>query len=77
MKASDSVSISHNLRQPSQAELDAALEREIATAYLAAVNASDAEVARSGFKSMGELISQRSPQQIARMEARLPRPWRS
>lgn len=75
--ATDSASVSHNLMQPSQAEIDAALERQIATAYLAAINAADSEISRAGFAAMAELIKMRSPQQIARMEARLPEPWRS
>lgn len=56
---------------------DEALELEIETARLAAMNARDPEIARAGFKAMAELIAMRSPTQIARMEARLPRPWRS
>lgn len=60
-----------------QEEIDAGLERQIATAYLAAVNAVDPDLARAGFQAMGELIAQRSPQQVARMEERLPRPWGS
>lgn len=65
------------IHEPTQEEIDAALERQISTAYLAAINANDADLARAGFKTMGELIAQRSPRQIACMEARLPRPWRS
>lgn len=65
------------MREPTQAEIDAGLEREIATAYLAAMNTTDPTLARAGFKAMAELIAQRSPRQIARMEARLPEPWRS
>jgi hypothetical protein len=62
---------------PTQAELDAALEREIASAYLAAVNCADPDLARAGFAAMTTLISQRSDDQVKRMEARLPQPWRS
>jgi hypothetical protein len=75
--ASDSATGSYNLPPPSQAEIDAGLEREIATAYLAAVNATDVEISRAGFAAMADLIAKRSPEQIARMEARLPEPWRS
>jgi hypothetical protein len=56
---------------------DEALELEIETARLAATHATDPEIARAGFKAMGELIAMRSPAQISRMEARLPEPWRS
>lgn len=75
--ATDSARFSHNLPQPSQAEIDAGLERQIATAYLAAINATDPDISRAGFAAMANLIKMRSPQQIARMEARLPEPWRS
>lgn len=71
MKASDSAAVLHNLKQPSQAEIDAGLEREIATAYLAAINAADPDLARAGFKAMGELIERRSQDQIDRMEAKI------
>jgi hypothetical protein len=65
------------VREASQAELDAALERMIETARLAATQCRDAELARAGFATMASLIEQRSPQQIARMEAKLPESWRS
>lgn len=73
------ASVSHVLKEPSQADLDAALEREIETARLAATAAADIDpdLAREYFATMATLISQRSPQQIACMEARLPAPWRS
>jgi hypothetical protein len=66
--ASDRASVSRNLPQPGQAERDAALEREIETARLAATNTKDPELARAGFKTMADLIAQRSPEQIERME---------
>jgi len=64
----ESASVTFELKQPSQAELDAALEREIATAYLAAVESSDPDFARAGFAAMTALIKRRSPAQIERME---------
>jgi hypothetical protein len=66
--AERSASVSHNLPQLSQAEVDAALEREIETARLAATNTKDTDLARAGFQAMADLIAQRSPQQIERME---------
>lgn len=58
------------LPAPTQGEIDAALEREIETAYraglLAATN--DREEARQIFVAMAELIKRRSPEQIARLE---------
>lgn len=60
-----------------QADIDAALEREIETARLAMMNAKDRDLARAGASTMAALIQQRSEAQIARMEARLPEPWRS
>jgi hypothetical protein len=58
------------LREPSREELDEAHERLIQTAYLAAVNPqNDADTARDFFAVMRQLISQRSPEQVARMES--------
>jgi len=68
------------LHEPIQADLDEALEREIETAhraYLRAVELDDTPAIRECFDVMAALVEQRSPQQIARMEARLPGPWRS
>lgn len=57
-------------RSFSQAELDDALEREIETARRAAMNpANSTEEQREFFGAMKILIAQRSPEQIARMEA--------
>jgi hypothetical protein len=66
--ASDSASVSHDLREPSQAELDAALERMIETARLATLCTADPEFQAAGVAAMSRLIAQRSPQQIQRME---------
>lgn len=77
MSTSDSASLAHNLPRPSQAEIDAGLEREIETARLATLCTSDPEFQRAGADAMKRLIAQRSPAQRARMEARLPEPWRS
>jgi len=66
--ASDSVSISHNLKQPSQAELDAGLEREIETARLATLCTSDPEFQRAAAAAMSRLIALRSSDQVERME---------
>jgi hypothetical protein len=68
MSTSDSVLISHILRQPSQAEIDAGLEREIETARLATLCTSDPEFQRAGADAMKRLIAQRSDARIARME---------
>lgn len=75
--ARDSASISHDLREPSQAELDAALERMIETARLATLCTADPEFQRAGAAAMARLVAQRSTKRIAEMEARLPEPWRS
>jgi len=78
--APDSVTNTHSLREPSQAELDAALEREIETAhraYLRAIELDDTPSIRECFDIMAALVAQRSPMRIAQMEARLPGPWRS
>lgn len=58
------------LRKATQEELDAALEREIETAYRIAMRfaVSDPELSREGFKVMGMLIARRSPEQVARIE---------
>jgi hypothetical protein len=68
-----------DLRNPSQDEIDAGLERVITTACLFATNVakSDPQLSREVFAIMGQLIERRSPEQRARMEARLPEPWRS
>jgi hypothetical protein len=65
-----------------QGEMDALLarEREIETARRAMVKAWDAgdiDGAREFQKIMYALIGERTPEQIAYMEARLPEPWRS
>lgn len=68
------------IREPTQAEIDAALEREIETAhraYLRAVELDDTPSIRECFDLMAVLCERRSDEQIARMEARLPEPWRS
>lgn len=65
------------LPQPTQQDLDAGLEREIETARLATLCTSDPEFQRAGVEAMKRLIAQRSDSQKARMEARLPEPWRS
>jgi hypothetical protein len=68
------------ISEPTQADLDAALEREIETAhraYLRAVELDDPPSVRECFDVMAALVAQRSPQRIAEMEARLPEPWRS
>jgi hypothetical protein len=49
-------------------ELEALLEREIERARVAMTEATDPELRRQHFEEMRELISQRSPQQIQRME---------
>lgn len=59
------------LREPTQEEIDAALEREIETAhraYLRAVEIDDTPSVRECFEVMGKLINQRSTQQVQRME---------
>jgi hypothetical protein len=61
----------------SQQESDAALERRIEQARIAMMNAETQEARRDWYEEMRWLISQRSPQRIADMEARLPEPWRS
>jgi hypothetical protein len=62
------------LPDPSQEELDAALEREIETAhraYLRAVEIDDTPSVRECFDAMSALCGQRSLEQIARMEAKI------
>jgi hypothetical protein len=59
------------MREPTQEELDAALEREIDTAhraYLRAVEIDDTPSVRECFDVMAALVAQRSAGQIARME---------
>lgn len=68
------------LPTPTQAELDAALEREIDTAwrvYLRAIRIGDADDIHKAWQAMTGLVKQRSSRRIAEMEARLPEPWRS
>lgn len=68
------------IHEPSQEEVDAAREREIESARLSMLDADaagDKHGAREYAASMARLISERSPEQVARMEARLPGPWRS
>jgi hypothetical protein len=59
------------LREPSQEELDAALERMIETARLATLCTADPEFQRAGADAMSRLIAQRSREQVARMEANI------
>jgi len=66
--AAESASVSCDLKQPSQADLDAALERMIETARLATLCAADPEFQRAGAEALARLIAQRSPQTVARME---------
>jgi len=56
---------------------DVELENKIECARLAMTNAVTLEDRREHYEEMRWLISQRSGEQIARMEARLPEPWRS
>lgn len=63
--------------RPSQVDIDDALEQRIEAAYQLGIHADDPEQAREAFFAMGVLISQRSPQRVVEMEARLPEPWRS
>lgn len=59
-------------------EQDEALERTIETARRALVKAhaaGDRDGAREYDAAMAALIKKRSPEQIARMEARLPKLW--
>lgn len=68
------IATARALREPTTAELDAALEREIETAhraYLRAVELDDTPSVRECFDVMAALISQRSPEQISRMEERI------
>lgn len=66
--AAESAKASCILKQPSQAELDAGLERMIETARLATLCTADPELQRAGAAAMARLIEQRSPDQVARME---------
>lgn len=58
---------------------DEVLERFISTLNTIGVEYGriDVEISRKAFDLMGELVKQRSPRQVARMEARLPGQWRS
>lgn len=63
-----------------QAEIDADLEREIETWRLSMTRAAtdgDIETAREYEAVMRRCIGNRSPQQIERMEAKLPKKWGS
>jgi hypothetical protein len=76
--AADSASVPYNLPQPSQAEVDAAREREIESARLSMVACDakgDKEGAREYQEQMYALITDRSEEQRARMEAKLPKKW--
>lgn len=55
---------------PTQAELDAALEREIDTAHQCAMKyvSSDPALAREAFSVMARLIAKRSRAQVERLE---------
>lgn len=68
--ASPDVSVSHNLKQHSQAEIDAALEREIETAHRFAMKYAtiDPELAREAFSIHARLVARRSPEQVAKLE---------
>jgi hypothetical protein len=59
-----------SLREPTQAELDASLEREIETAHRFAMKYVDKDpaLAREAFSIMARLIGRRSREQIERME---------
>lgn len=58
------------IREPSQEEIDAALEREIQTAHDFAMKYvdSDPALAREAFSVMARLIAKRSKQQVAKIE---------
>lgn len=60
-----------------QADLDADLERRIECARVAMTTAEDTQSRRDAYEELRWLISTRSPQKVAEMEARLPEPWRS
>jgi hypothetical protein len=64
---------------PTQEDLDAGLERVIKSVRMFAVNvaASDPQLSREMFAIMAALIEKRSVEQIQKMEASLPEPWRS
>jgi hypothetical protein len=57
-----------SMPEPTQTELDAALERMIETAYRATLCTADPELQRAGSAALKRLIAQRSPEQIHRME---------
>jgi hypothetical protein len=64
------------LPEPTQDDIDAALEREIESARLSMVRcdeAGDKDGAREYQEHMYALIYQRSPEQVARMAERLPK----
>lgn len=59
------------VRDPTQDEVDAGLEREIETAhraYLRAVEMQDTPAIRECFDVMAALVEQRSPAQVERLE---------
>jgi hypothetical protein len=66
----DSAAVSCSLKQPSQADIDAALEREIETAFtiFKRYAVTDPELSRDAFSVMGRLIANRSSEQIERLE---------
>lgn len=66
-----------DIHTPTQAEFDAALEQRIEQARITMTEATDTQVRREACEEMRWLISQRSAQKVAEMEARLPEPWRS
>ena len=53
------------------------LELLIQQQYTLMVESTDAQARRTHCQEMYRLIRERSPEQRARMEARLPEPWRS
>lgn len=59
----------------SQDAIDEALECRIECARLAMTLVPDEASKRDHLERMEQLIGQRSPQQIARMSERLPKPW--
>lgn len=65
------------LREPTQEEIDTALEERIERARVTMTEATDTQEKREAYEELRWLISQRSPQRVSEMEARLPDPWRS
>lgn len=59
-----------SLQEPSQEDVDAALEREIETAHRFAMKyaTNDPALSREAFSLMARMIAKRSHQQIARLE---------